>query len=152
VGWATTSSSSHSSAAKARAARTAFPAIIIFEGELLRRRIVVVDRDVNSRLLLGDGELTIGRDVTSHELETRPHFDMWLYWGWHWTVLAKDSAALTNLRESAATQHGRFYPARGASTGLLLLDATGSSGRSLRRETHIVLGLLKNYGIPTGLP
>jgi hypothetical protein len=126
----------------------AFPAIIVFEGGSLHRRVVVTDQSVNSRLLLGRGNLKIGRDVAYRELSSRPYLEVWLYWGSHWQAVARDSNAVKNLRESAANQHGRFYPASGTKGALLLLDATGMADRSCRSEADDVLDALKPYGIP----
>lgn len=132
----------------------AAPAIVVVDGSLLSRRVILADVGENVRLFVQfSGPLPPGDAEAAREsFRRRPHLDLWLFWGLKWYSAATDTASWAKLKPQDADEHARFYPARKGEEAIIELDGTHGVAPSVRRVSPEALSILKAHGIPVYSP
>jgi hypothetical protein len=126
------------------------PGIIVFDGHMLRHRIVLANPETNLRLFSATA-VASPSEMSRFDtvLRSRPYLDMWMFWGPRSLFLARDSASLARLEPTAADQYGRFY--LGKDTLPPVLEFRGPRGKitSRRLLQHEGIATLRAAGVPT---
>ena len=121
----------------------AAPWFVIFQGNLLQKRIVLTDWHENQRLMLSVAEAV---NVSDRELQDRPYIEIAYFWGPDWVNYPRDEESLKKLEPQSGNQHGRFYPAYGAAEAIVTFEEASGP---LQRKIHPAgLEILAKYGIP----
>jgi hypothetical protein len=122
------------------------PWIIVVSGPLLREPVVIDDWKDNY-ILLTQEDLRI--PASKAPLEGRTYLEMHLFWGPAW---APGSLSIPRRAPAAinADGHGRFYPASGGRSALVVLDAS-TAARTPERVLQLGADgeeVLARHGVP----
>jgi hypothetical protein len=117
----------------------AAPNYILVSGRGLAHPVLLASWRQNLQLLLAVANAPRARMQAAAGLASRPRFDLAEFWAW------SGRPQPTNPR--AASQHGSFYPARGARPAVILLTVQGVTVPRL--APTFVLTTFAHHGIPT---
>jgi hypothetical protein len=120
-------------------AHAAAPNYILVSGPGLQQPVLLDDWSENAQLLLAIGQGRRAKRAALRGLARRPRYDLAEFWNWNFLP------APTDPRE--ATQHARFYPARGRKPAIITAMVDGK--RVPRIASPRALAILAGHGVPT---
>jgi hypothetical protein len=118
----------------------AAPHIMLLQGSLLDRPVVMADWQENHTIMRSLREEAAVKD---EELAARPYLDVSLFWGPKWLDYKTQGGSVETLSHEQANQKARLYLARGDSPPLLVFQ--GKAPRSVGPEG---VRVLIQHGIP----
>lgn len=139
-------------AALAAALNFAAPAVIVFGGGPMPRRVSLTDWPENLRLMQATHTPV---QVPAESLRVRRRINVAMYWGSHWRTLndrrsLPDTVSMFDRQQGA--QDGAFYPAQRGRKPVWLFGGYGPTPSSARAITSAGLEILRKHGVPVSVP
>jgi len=124
--------------ALAAPASAAAPNYILVSGPTLAHPILLGNWSENLRLLVAVGDSPRARGTAISHLSARPRLDLAEFWAW--------GTRPPPTNPARASQHGSYYPARGARPAVIVLMVSGVDVP--RRLSSRVRSIFLRHGVP----